>query len=108
MQLEADGVGSEGSASQPRAFDRTLAFSDPILRRTALVVEGDDALGGPRQVGYDEAYARAKLTRMPLDLGHDAAQLSPALRLIGEPGVVTTYASGPRRSPFDPPQGAEF
>ena len=35
-----------------------------------LVIEGDDALGRPRQVGYDEPYARAKLTRMPLDLGH--------------------------------------
>ena len=55
---------------EPRPFDRTLAFFDPILPLTALVVEGDDALGRPRQVGYDEPYARVKLTRMPLDLGH--------------------------------------
>ena len=33
----------------------------------ALVVEGDDAFGRPRQVGDDEADARIKLARMPLD-----------------------------------------
>src|SRR6516164_3066097 len=28
---------------------------------------------------------------MPLDLGHDAARLVPALRLIGEAGIVAPY-----------------
>src|SRR3954464_9763175 len=28
---------------------------------------------------------------MPLDLGHDVARLVPALRLIAEAGVVTSY-----------------
>jgi hypothetical protein len=36
--------------SRPCPLDRALAFLDPLLRRAALVVEGDDALGGPRPV----------------------------------------------------------
>ena len=38
-----------------------------------------------------------KLARMPLDLGHDAARLAPALRLIAEAGVVAAHLV--RRSP---------
>jgi hypothetical protein len=36
-------------------------FRDPLLRRAALVVEGDDAFGWTRQVGDDEADTRIKL-----------------------------------------------
>jgi hypothetical protein len=38
-----------------------------LRRRAALAVEGDDALGRPRQVGHDEADARVQLAGMPLD-----------------------------------------
>src|SRR5271165_3768200 len=62
-----------------------------LLAGAALVVEGDDALGRPCQVGDNKADARVQLARMPLDLGHDAAQLVPALRLIGEADVVPAY-----------------
>ena len=79
MELETHGVGGEGTAGQPRPFDRVLALFDPLLCRAALVVEGDDALGWPRQVGHNEADTRVKLGRMPFDLGHDAARLAPAL-----------------------------
>jgi hypothetical protein len=51
MELKANRVGSEGAARQPRPLDRTLAFFDALLRRAALVVEGDDAVGRPRQIG---------------------------------------------------------
>jgi hypothetical protein len=44
-----------------------------LLRCTALVVEGDDALGWSRQAGDDEADMRVKLAGMPLDLGHHPA-----------------------------------
>ena len=70
---------------------RVLALLDVLLRRAALVVEGDDALSWPRQVGHDEADARVKLTRMPLDLRYDTARLFPALRLIAEAGVVAAH-----------------
>jgi hypothetical protein len=45
----------------------------------------------------DEADARVQLARVPLDLGHDVARLVPALRPIGEAGVVAPHLM--RRSP---------
>ena len=64
VELEADGICGEGAARQPCPLDRALAFLDPLLRRAALVVEGDDALGWPGQVGDDETDARVKLARV--------------------------------------------
>jgi hypothetical protein len=49
---------------------------DVLLASAAVVVEADDTLGRPRQVGDDEANPRAKLARMPLDLGHHLAGCS--------------------------------
>jgi hypothetical protein len=65
-------------------FDRPLALLDPLLRRVALIVKGDDALRRSRQIGEDEADTRVKFVRMPLNLGHDTPWLPPALRLITE------------------------
>jgi len=97
MQLQADGIGGEGTARQPSPFDRALSLFDPLLCCAALVVDGDDALGRPCQIGDDEADARVQLARMPLDLGHDATRLVPALRPIAEAGVRTAHLM--RRSP---------
>jgi hypothetical protein len=84
MELEADGVGGEGATGQPGSLDRAFAFFDPLLRRATLVVETDDVLGGPCQVGHDKADTRVKLGGVPLDLGYDTAEILPALRLIAE------------------------
>jgi hypothetical protein len=62
-----------------------------LLCCAALVVEGDDALGRPRQAGHDEADARVHLARMPLDLGHDTTRLALGLRLVAEAGVVAAH-----------------
>src|SRR4029079_6907198 len=67
------------------------------LARPAPVVEGDDALRGPRQVSDKKPDARVQLARMPFDLGHNMARLIPALRLIAEAGVIAPYLV--RRSP---------
>ena len=75
---------------QPPSNESTLACA-------ALVVEGDDPLGRARQVGDDEADARIKLARMPLDLGDHPARLGPASRLVGEIGIEPTHLV--RRSP---------
>jgi hypothetical protein len=91
MKLEADGIGDEGAARQSRPFDRALAFFDPLLRRAALVVEGNDALRRPRQIGHDKADPRIKFTRMPLDLRHDTPRLLSTLRLIPVAGVVAAH-----------------
>jgi hypothetical protein len=72
MKLEPD-VGDERPARQPCPLDRAFTFFDPVLARPALIVEGDDPLGGARQVGDNEADARIKLTRVPLDLPMAAA-----------------------------------
>jgi hypothetical protein len=69
MKLEADGIGYEGAARQAGPFDRTLALFDLLLAGAAVVVEGNDALGRPRQVSDDKADTRIKLAGVPLDLG---------------------------------------
>jgi hypothetical protein len=42
MELQADGIGGEGTARQPSPFDRALALFDPLLCCAALVVESDE------------------------------------------------------------------
>jgi len=56
-----------------------------------VVVEGDDTLARPRQVGDDEVNRRPKLTRMPLDFGHHSAGFLPALHLIAEARIVAAH-----------------
>jgi hypothetical protein len=69
-----------------------------LLAGAALVVKGDDVLGGPRHVRDDEADARIKFAWMPFDLGNDAARPCPASRLIGEVCIGTPHFV--RRSPY--------
>src|SRR5262245_2542281 len=84
MKLEPNGVGGECPARQP-------ALLDPLLARPALVVEGNDAIGRAAHVRHDEADARIKLSRMPLDLGDHTAWLRPASRLIAEIGMEPAH-----------------
>jgi hypothetical protein len=60
-----------------RPFDRALALLDPLLASAAFVVESDDIFGGTR-VGDDEADARIRIVRMPLEFGDDPARMGPA------------------------------
>src|SRR5260221_7609895 len=78
-------------------LDRSLSFLDPLFACAALLVESDDPLGRTRQVGDDEADARIKLARMPLDFGDHPARLGPASSLIGEIGIEPKHLV--RRSP---------
>jgi hypothetical protein len=78
VELEADGVGSEGAARQAGPLDRALAFFDVLLAGAAVVVEGNDALSRPLQVGDDEADARTKLAGVPLDRRRRCAVTIPA------------------------------
>ena len=66
MQLEPNLVVSETVAGKPGPVDRVLAFLDVLLRRATAVVELRHPLGGPRQVGHDEADPRTKLAWMPI------------------------------------------
>jgi hypothetical protein len=107
MKLETDGVGSETAARQPRPLDRAFSFLDPLRAGAALVVKGDDVLGGPRHVRDDEADAWIKFARMPFNLGDDPARLRPASGLIGEmcigaPYFVRRPPNGARQKMADP------
>src|SRR3954453_286188 len=62
-----------------------------LLARAAPVIEDDNTLGRSRQIGDDETDMRVQFARTPFDLGHNMARLVPALRLIAEAGVVTSY-----------------
>jgi hypothetical protein len=61
VELKTHGVGGEGMADS-----RVHLIFDALLRRAALVVEGDDALRRAGAAGDDEADARVKLTRSTL------------------------------------------
>src|ERR1700751_4985929 len=84
MKLKSHRIGGERPARQPRPLDRAFAFLDPLLARPALVVEGNDALGGAAHVRHDEADARIEFTRMPFDLGDHPPWLRPTTGLIAE------------------------
>jgi hypothetical protein len=43
VELKTYGVCGEGAARQACPFDRALSFLGPLLRRAALIVQGDDA-----------------------------------------------------------------
>jgi len=58
MELKADRVGGGGAARQAGPTWPRLC---PLLAGAAVVLEGNDALRRPRQVGDDEADARIKL-----------------------------------------------
>jgi hypothetical protein len=82
----------EGMAGQSRPADCILAFLDPLLCRTAAVVELDHPPVGPAPVGHDEADAGVELTLMPLyfshrgNFSHRGTGSNPALGLVAEAG----------------------
>ena len=82
------------AARQACPLDGVFAFLGPLLGRAALIVECDDPLGGSAQVGYNEPDARVQLTRMPLDLGDDAAGFVPGRGLIAEAGMIPANIIG--------------
>ena len=94
MELEPDGVVTELAARQACPLDGVPAFLDPLLDRAVPIVKCDDLLGGSAQVGYNEPGARVQLTRMPLDLGDDAAGLVPGRGLIAEAGMIPAHILG--------------
>ena len=94
VKLEANGIVVEPAARQACPPDRVLALLDPLLSRTALIVERNHPLGGAAQVGDNEPDPRVQLTRMPLELGDDAAGLVPGSGLITEAGMIPAHVLG--------------
>jgi hypothetical protein len=52
MKLEPHGIVPEGVAGQPRPANGVLALADPLLNRSAAVIEFDHPLSGARQVDH--------------------------------------------------------
>src|SRR5262249_44774881 len=77
-------VGPAGVAGEPGPVGRGLALLDPLLGRSALVVEADDGSVPPGQGGDDEADPREQLTEMMLDLGDHAPWTLPGSGLVIE------------------------
>ena len=55
-------------ARKSRPADRVLAFFDPLFGGSSLVVELDDLLGKPLQVGHNETDPRKEFSGMPFHL----------------------------------------
>ncbi len=77
VKLKSNLVVAEPHARQPGPHNRVLAFLDVLLGRAALIVEGDDTIGRPGQIGDDETDTRIEFAWMPFDLGDDPALLVP-------------------------------
>jgi hypothetical protein len=58
-------------------FDRVLALFDPLLSGAALVIELDDAVGRPAEIGDDKADTGVKFTGMPFNFCHNPARFRP-------------------------------
>jgi hypothetical protein len=84
VELAADSVGAKIRHDSRVHLIAPLSSLIHWHRRAPLVVEGDDALRRPGQVGDDEANTRMKLGGMTLDLRYHPAGFLPALRLIAE------------------------
>ena len=91
MQLQPDGVVGELAAGETRPSDGIFPLLDMLLRRAALIVEGDDPLSRPSEVGHDKPDPGIEFARMPLDLGDDAAGFGSTGRLIAEIRVVPPH-----------------
>jgi hypothetical protein len=65
-QLQPRLIGLEPASRQPRPLQHDLALIHPLLGRAAPVVELDDSLGAPPQVGHHEPEPREQLARMPM------------------------------------------
>ena len=77
MKVKSNLVVAEPPARQSGPHNRVLAFLDVLLRRAALIVDGDHAPGRSGWVGHDEADTRIEFARVPFDLGYDPALLVP-------------------------------
>src|SRR5271167_3707610 len=85
-----------------------LALLDPLLGRTALVVEPHHAPAGCLQVGHDESDSWEQLPEVELHFRHHTPRRLPTCRLIQKASVpdhrlVARSSYGPRQQLRDVP-----
>src|SRR3989449_11742631 len=81
-------VGPKPMAREPGPVGGGLALFDPLLGRSALVVEADDGAIRAGQGGDDEAHPREEFPKVMLDLGDHPARSVPRGGLILEAAVA--------------------
>ena len=91
MQLKPHSIVGELATGQSCPPDGVFAFLDVLLRRATLIVEDDDPLGWPGEVGHNEADPGIKFTRMPFDLGDNPARLGLTGGPVTEVRVVASH-----------------
>jgi hypothetical protein len=101
MQLQPEGIGAEAMTTEPVGVEVELEFLDPILRRAAVVVPGDEVSRRAAAVG-DHAAHVAALGR-DIDLDQNASGVQPGFRAMPEAGADEQRAgsfadTGPRPS----------
>jgi hypothetical protein len=80
-------VGTKAVAGEPSPVGGGLALFDPLLGRSALVVEADDGAICAGQGGDDEAHPRKEFPKVMLDLGDHSSRSVPGGSLILETAV---------------------
>ena len=79
---------------------RVLAFLDPLLRRPPMVVEADNVLLAPGEVGDDEPNSGEKLATMPFRFRDYPTLTIPRRGLVPELVVYDDWSL--RRTPNRP------
>src|SRR5712691_7791835 len=92
MQLQAEGVRAEAMTAESIGVDVELEFLDPILRRPAVVIPGDEIGGAAAPVGDHEADVEA-LGR-DVDLDQDATSVRPTSGPMPEAGAKVDRLAG--------------
>src|SRR5438874_7745517 len=73
-EQQADLIGPESVTGEPGPVGGGLALFDPLLGRSALVVEADDGAICAGQGGDDEAHPRNEFPKVMLDLGDHSSR----------------------------------
>jgi hypothetical protein len=81
-ELQPNLIVDEVMARQPRPLYRILALFDPLLGRSSVVVETNDALLRPAEIGHDEPDPREELSSMPFHFRDHQTLTTPRRGLV--------------------------
>ena len=94
VELQAEGVRAEAMTAEAIGVDVEFEFFDPVLRRAAVVIPGDEIGGAAAAIGDHEADVEA--LRGDVDLDENAPRMRPRLRAM--PKARAEVDGPPRRS----------
>jgi len=83
-ELQPDMIVAEVMTGKPRPIHRIFPFLDALFRSSPMVVEMDDVLRSPAEVGDDEPDSREELATMPFNFCDYPALMIPHCGLVVE------------------------